>query len=450
VKLPARIERAVRAAGFFVTWRAALLLALGAPVVVLLRGQAATSAAVGWCVVWLAVVAADVLFATRPTDLTWKRTLPPKLSIGVANPVELRIANPTAAPVTLRGRETPPASFDGERVFGPLTIPPHEEADVALSFAPPERGRYLFGDVGVRIAGPLGFAGRAVRVPMAQEAKVYPDIVAVRSYALLARKGALAEMGIKRMRLAGEGTEFESLRDYLEGDSFRDIDWKATARRGRPIVRSFEIERSQTLVIAIDAGRLMTPRVGALSKLDRAINAALMLAYLGTERDDLVGLLVFGRDVERYLPPRKGHRQFLAILEALYAIEGRVEEPDYDRALHYLTAKLPKRALVAVFTDLQGKEPSHRLLATLSAMAPRHLPLVITQRNREVERRSRRELAKEPEVFEAAVAESLLADKAASLRMLQARGALVLDVLPEELTVASVNRYLEIKARGRL
>jgi uncharacterized protein (DUF58 family) len=450
VKLPVRIERVVRAAGFYVTPRAALALALGAPVVALIRGPAATWTALAWSVLWVAAVTSDVLRATPPTRLKWVRTLPPKLSIGVANPVTLAVTNPTGNPVTLRGRETPPPSFEGIRAFGPVTVEPHEQADIALAFTPPERGLFSFGDVGARTPGPLGLAGRAVRVPLAQEAKVYPDIVAVRSYALLARKGALAEMGIKRMRLAGEGTEFESLREYLEGDSFRDIDWKATARRGRPIVRSFEIERSQTLVIAIDAGRLMTPRVGALAKLDRAINAALMLAYLGTERDDLVGLLVFGRDVERYLPPRKGHRQFLAILEALYAIEGKVEEPDYDHALRYLATKLPKRALVAVFTDLQGKEPSHRLLSTLSAMAPRHLPLVITQRNRDVERTSRRELKNEPEVFEAAVAESLLADKAAALRMLQARGVLVLDVLPEELTVASVNRYLEIKARGRL
>jgi uncharacterized protein (DUF58 family) len=433
-----------------VTLRAAALLAVGAPVVVLVAGPAATWAALGWVALWLAAVASDILRAPDPRALAWSRTLPPKLSIGVANPVTLHIGNPTGEPVTLQGRETPPPSFEGGRTFGPLEIDARDEADVAFAFSPPERGLFSFGDVGVRTSGPWGLAGRNVRVPLPQEAKVYPDIVAVRSYALLARKGALAEMGIKRMRLAGEGTEFESLRDYLEGDSYRDIDWKATARRGRPIVRSFEVERSQTLVLAIDAGRLMTPRVGPLAKLDRAINAALMLAYLGTERDDLVGLLVFGRDVERYLPPRKGHRQFLAILEALYSIEGKVEEPDYDRALRYLATKLPKRALVAVFTDLQGTEPSHRLLTTLAAMAPRHLPLVITQRNREVEKRARRGLKAELDVFEASVAESLLADKAQALRLLQARGVLVLDVYPEELTVASVNRYLEIKARGRL
>jgi uncharacterized protein (DUF58 family) len=447
VRIPARIARL---AGFHVTLRAAAVLTVGAPVVVFVGGSAAPWVALGWAVLWLATVASDVLRAPDPRALAWDRTLPPKLSIGVANPVTLRIGNPSAEPVTLRGRETPPPLFEGDRTFGPLTVGAHDEAEVSFLFTPPERGLFSFGSIGARTTGPWGLAGRSVAVPLPQEAKVYPDIVAVHSYALLARKGALAEMGIKRMRLAGEGTEFESLRDYLEGDSYRDIDWKATARRGRPIVRSFEVERSQTLVIAIDAGRLMTPRVGKLAKLDRAINAALMLAYLGTERDDLVGLLVFGRDVERYLPPRKGHRQFLAILEALYSIEGKVEEPDYDRALRYLATKLPKRALVTVFTDLQGKEPSRRLLNTLSAMAPRHLPLVITQRNREVERRSRHALKAEPDVFEASVAEGLLADKASALRMLQARGVLVLDVYPEDLTVASVNRYLEIKARGRL
>jgi len=447
VRIPPRIARLSH---FHVTARAAWLLGSGAVVAVLVGGTAGAWAGLGWALLWLAALGSDILRAPSPLTLRWSRTLPPKLSIGVANPVALHLTNCGSEPVTVTGRETPPAAFEGGRVFGPVTVGAHEEAEIPLAFTPSERGLFSFGDPGARTTGPWGLAGRSVRVPLAQEAKVYPDIVAVRSYALLARKGALAEMGIKRMRMAGEGTEFESLRDYLEGDSYRDIDWKATARRGKPIVRSFEIERSQTLVIAIDAGRLMTPRVGKLAKLDRAINAALMLAYLGTERDDLVGLLVFGRDVERYLPPRKGHRQFLAILEALYSIEGKVEEPDYDRALRYLAAKLPKRALVAVFTDLQGTEPSHRLLATLSAMAPRHLPLVITQRNREIEKRSRLAPKKELDVFESSVAESLLADKAQALRMLQSRGVLVLDVYPEELTVAAVNRYLEIKARGRL
>ena len=439
-----------RLTGWYLTPRAALVLAAPALVVVLVRGPAAGWTAFAWAVACAVAFAYDVREAVPPRELAWRRTLPPKLSIGVPNRVTLTVENATARLVRLSGRETPPPGFAGARAIAPMMLEPGEVRELVFAYTPPARGRYEFGEVGVRSLGPWGLAGRAARIPLTEEAKVYPDIQAVQSYALLARKGALAEMGIKRMRMAGEGTEFESLREYLEGDSFRDIDWKATARRGRPIVRSFEAERSQTLVLAIDAGRLMTPRVGALTKLDRAVNAALLLAYLGIERGDLVGLLVFGRDVERYVAPRKGHRQFLAILEALYSVEGRVEEPDYERAMRFLAAKLPRRSLVAVFTDLVGAEPSRRFLSTLGAMATRHLPLVITQRDRAVEAVSRKDVRTEADAFESAVATSLLADKAAALRTLSARGSLALDVFPEELSVAAVNRYLEVKARGRL
>jgi uncharacterized protein (DUF58 family) len=447
MNLPAPIARAT---AFQVTPRAAVLLLAPAPLVVLVRGWAATGAGLVWLVACIAALAYDAVRAARPGDLEWSRELPVKLSIGVANMVTLTVRNGSARTARLTCRETPPPGFEGDRAFGPLTVDPRGEREVTLRFTPPSRGLFEFGSLGFRSLGPWGLAGWQSTAPIRQEAKVYPDIQAVRSYALLARKGALAEIGVKRMRYAGEGTEFESLREYAHGDDYRDIDWKATARRGRPIVRSFEAERSQTIVLAIDAGRLMTARVAGLTKLDRAINAALLLAYLGTERDDLVGLLVFGRDVVRYLPPRKGHRQFLAILEALYSVEGRVEEPDYGRAMRYLAGKVTKRSLVVLFTDLVGSEPSKRLLASLGGLMPRHLPLLVTQRNRDVEARSRAEAATESDVFAASVAETLLADKASGLRTLAARGALVLDVHPEELSVATVNRYLEVKARGRL
>ncbi len=433
-----------------VTPRAAWLLAAGVPMVALLRGSAAGVFGVTWLAIWLLAVRRDALAAVRIADIEVDRSWPVKLSIGVPNRVVITLRDRSGRAALISGRDTPPPGFEGERWFGPMTIPPHGEATVELWLTPPSRGLFEFGDLGLRSLGPWRLAGWQSRVPAVARVKVYPDIQAVRSYALLARRGALAEIGVKRFHFAGEGTEFESMRDYVDGDDYRTIDWKATARRGRPIVRSFEEERSQTVVLAIDAGRMMTPRVGAITKLDRAINAALLLAYLGTERDDLVGLLVFGRDVERYVPPRKGHRQFLAVLEALYAVEGHVEEPDYERAMRFLAARLPKRSLVVVFTELTGREASRRLLATLGGLLPRHLPLIVTQRNREVESLTRVEPADESGVFSSAVAEGLLADKAAALRLLAARGALVLDVPPEELSVAAVNRYLEVKARGRL
>lgn len=378
------------------------------------------------------------------------RDLPVKLSIGVDNPVRLTVTNTSEHVARIVGRESPPCCFEGERSFGPLEVAPGTSEEVRLTFVPPQRGAYRFDEVALRVTGPWGLAGRQYSFDLSQEAKVYPDISAIHGYSLLARKGALHEIGMRNVRLVGVGTEFESLREYRDGDDYRDIDWKATARRGAPVVRTFEAERSQTIVLAVDAGRLMTPRVSGLSKLDRAINASLLLAHLAVKAGDNVGLLVFGRDVRTFLPPRKGHRQFLRILEALYAVEERVEEPDYAGALRYLAGRITRRSLIVLFTELVGTEPSHRLIGVLGSLAPRHLPLVITQRNQDVEALAASLPDSESAVYRAGVAQDILHHKAEALGVLRSRGALVLDVVPERLSVASVNRYLEIKARGRL
>lgn len=439
-----------RFAGVHLAPKAALLAALPAVVLVFLPGWWAYGATALWFVVWLWLVRRDYALAVGADELTVTRTVPVKLSIGVPNPVTLHVSNRSARVALIAGRETPPAGFVGERAIAPFEIEPQGEADVAFEFTPPSRGSYLFGDIGIRTLGPLGFAGKRFDAPAVREVRVYPDITAVTGYSLLARKGALHEIGVRAARFSGLGTEFESLRDYEPGDDYRDIDWKATARRGAPVVRRFEAERSQTVMLAIDAGRLMTPRVGPLTKLDRSVNATLLLAWLASQAGDNVGLLVFARDVEVFLPPRKGHKQFLRILEALYAVEGRVEEPDYAGALRFLAMRVTKRSLVVLFTELVGTEPSRRLLGVLGGIAPRHLPLVITQRNAQVERVATAVPADESGVFRATVAQDLLHDKAGALRLLAARGSLVLDVEPETLSVAAVNRYLEIKARGRL
>lgn len=446
-----RIRDSIAAlAGVHLTPRSAALLFAPALVLVWIPGWPAYLLALAWAALWLTLVVIDARGALGPAELAVERSVPAKLSIGVPNRTTLTLTNSSARPARLSGRETPPSAFAGERTFGPLTIAPRSRHELPFAYTPVERGAYRFGDVALRTLGPRGLAGRLFEAPTAADVRVYPDILAVHGYSLLARRGMLHEIGVRAARFSGVGREFESLRDYEPGDDYRDIDWKATARRGQPVVRRFEAERSQTIILAIDAGRLMTARVGGLAKLDRAINAALLLAWLASSAGDNVGLLVFARDIERFLPPRKGHRQFLAILEALYSVEGRVEEPDYTRAMRYLATRVSKRSLVVLFTELVGTEPSRRLLAVLGQLSSRHLPLVVTQRNAQVEQLATGESATESEVFRASVAQDILHDKASAMRLLQARGSLVLDVVPEKLSVASVNRYLEIKARGRL
>lgn len=443
-------DRITALAGVHLTPRSAALLFAPAIVLAWIPGWIAYVVGAAWAALWLALVVIDVRSSVGPSDLRVTRVAPPKLSIGVANRVTLELVNMSGAAARLTGRETPPSAFAGTRTFGPLDLGPRSRHEIEFAFTPAERGAYRFGDPAFRTIGPRGLAGRVFDVPLGLDVRVYPDIQAVHGYSLLARRGMLHEIGVRAARFTGVGREFESLRDYEAGDDYRDIDWKATARRGAPVVRRFEAERSQTVILAIDAGRLMTARVGGLAKLDRAINAALLLAWLASSAGDNVGLLVFARDIERFLPPRKGHRQFLAILEALYSVEERVEEPDYTRAMRYLATRVSKRSLVVLFTELVGTEPSRRLLAVLGQLTSRHLPLVITQRNAQIEELAVGEPADESGVFRASVAQDILHDKASAMRLLQARGSLVLDVIPERLSVAAVNRYLEIKARGRL
>lgn len=448
MSLPRRIARAV--ASVHPTPRLAALLAFAALPAVVVPAPWGPLVAGVWVVACAALAWLDLAAAVRPRDLAWERALPAKLSIGVPNPVVLTVRNLSGRTAHLLARETPPPGFEGERVFGPAEIEAYGEASAALAFTPPSRGTFRFGEAGVTSYGPWRLGAWRATAPIAEDARVYPDIQAVRQYALLARRGLLHEIGVRAARYAGAGTEFESLRDYQPGDDYGDIDWKATARRGAPVVRRYEVERSQSIVLAVDAGRLMTPMAGGLTKLDRAVNAALLLSFLATHMGDQVGLMVFGRDVRTFLTPRRGHRQFLAVLEALHGVEGRLEEPDYGCALRYLAARVRRRSLVVVFTELAGEQASSRLLSTLGSLAPRHLPLLVTQRNREVEARALSEPGSENDVFASAVAEDLLRDKAAAVRALRSRGALVLDVVPERLSVAAVNRYLEIKARGRL
>ncbi|TLM73000.1 MAG: DUF58 domain-containing protein, partial [Actinobacteria bacterium] len=330
------------------TPRFALLLAAPALPLVLLPGSLAPVLAAAWALVCAGVAAADLRAAVRVGELEWERATPPKLSIGVPNPVTLRVRNTSARVARIVARETPPPGFEGERAFGTLDVAPRASEERTLHLAPPSRGTFRFGGVGVLSLGPRRFAGWRGVAPIGEEVRVYPDIQAVHRYALLERRGLLHEIGVRAARYAGAGTEFESLRDWQPGDDFRDVDWKATARRGKPVVRRYEVERSQTIVLAVDAGRLMTPVVGPMTKLDRSVNAALLMAYLATRMGDQVGLLVFGRDVQTFLPPRRGHRQFLATLEALHGVEGALEEPDYARAMRYLASRVQRRSLVVV------------------------------------------------------------------------------------------------------
>src|SRR6266511_3098041 len=340
----------------------------------------------------------------------------------------------------------------------PDEIEPYDVHEARYHVRPAQRGDYAFGDVNLRYASALKTFVRQARYPAAAQVKVYPNVLGVRKYDLLARKGLLFELGLRASRQFGAGTEFERLREYNTDDEFRRINWKATARRGKPIAAEYETERSQYVVSVIDTGRLMRPPVGdpstgsgqGLAKLDYAINTSLLLSYVATLKGDHVGLLTFADDVRTYLAPRRGRGQFYRMLEALYNVQFEPVEADYAQALAYLGVKHKRRSLVVVFTDLVTLDAAKPLIAHMARLAQRHLPLCVVISDPNITRLAAQPPRDSDAVYQRAVAEMLLDERKVVLDTLNRSGVLTLDVPADKLTVSVINKYLELKGRGAI
>jgi uncharacterized protein (DUF58 family) len=404
-------------------------------------------AGVGWCVLLLGLLVADNRLSLKAQRLHVERLLERKLSLGVDNRVQLRLENLSRWTLRLTLKDDPPEGFITPRRELRVTLEPYEQAVVAYGTTPRKRGHFRFGDVHVRGQSFLGLSRWQRRIPAAAEAAVYPDIQSVARLDLALRAHQLEDQALRRARARGTGTEFESLREYVQDDDHRRIDWKATARRGRPFTRQYEEERSRTIMLLIDAGRMMSAEVEGLSKVDHAVNAALMLAYVALRRDDAVGLIVFADTVQAIVPPRKGKAHLQRILDALYAVQPSLAEPNYRAALYHLHDRARKRSLAVLFTDLVDEQASRRLITHVAAAYPRHLPLLVTMNDPEIIRASRLRPESSEELFERAVASGVLADRERALSVLRGSGAAVLEASAGELSMALVNRYLELKER---
>lgn len=418
--------------GFAALWPPALLIASG------------------YFVVLLGLLIADVVLSPKRRHFELNRLCDSKLSLAADNPVQVHLYNWSDHSVPVVIRDEFPVGFQTDRWQMAGVAAPRSELALTYRLRPWRRGDYRFGDLNLRYRGRLGLIVRQERYPAAASVKVYPNLLDVRRYELLARRGQLAEIGLRNVRVLGRGTEFERLRDYRPDDDYRRINWKATARRGRPVSVEYETERSQNVVLMLDAGRLMATPIGPLAKLDYAVNTALMLAYVAARLGDNVGLLAFADRVETYLPPRRGKRQFLTMIEALYRLPAHLTEPDYNLAFRYFAAHNRKRSLVVLFTDLVDAETSRLLVGHIGALSPHHLAACVAIADPSITHLASASPTDSQSVYRRAVAEGLLGERRRALEEMRRRGAIALDVSAEHLTTTVINRYLELKTRTRL
>lgn len=433
------------------TTRGILVLLLAAPFIALgtwLNGMEW----IGWAYASLVVVifALDWFLAGRVDRFDVARVHDTKLSLGAENAVTVSVRNRSRRGTRLTVRDEAPEEFKiGTRVLEGDVLPLGTWSGV-YHLQPLRRGDYRFGDLHLRWLGPLKLVLRQGRVKAAEPVKVYPNLLDVRIYDLLLRRNRLQEMGLRTTRMFGEGTEFERLREYLPDDEFRRINWKATARRNRPVTVEYQTERSQSVIAVLDTGRMMQTPVADIAKLDYAVNAVLFLTYVATGKGDRVGMMSFADDVSHYLAPRQGRGQFYRMLEVLYAVDATQVEPDYRKALTYLAVKQRRRALVVIFTDLSSGASMDSLVAQVSLLARSSLPLVVTISDPDIHAASKRQPHDSLTVYQRAAASQILDERRVALDTLRRRGVLTLDVPANQLSFSVINRYLELKGRTRL
>ena len=322
----------------------------------------------------------------------------------------------------------------------------HERVDVM----PVRRGTGTGGRIAVRRLGPWGLAWRQLRIEAPWDATVFPKLAGVALRALPNRLARRREAGLRTIRRPGEGRAFESLREWIPGEDTRIIDWKATARRGKPIARVYEDERRQQVLLILDAGRLLTAESDGIPRIEAAIEAALRLAHAAVEHDDDVGILVFADTIQAFAPPARGRRGLRAVLAALAAVEGRLVESDYPSAFRYLAARSRKRALTVLFTDVIDRSASAALVAQTASLRPRHLPVAETLRDPALERLASARPETELSAFERAAAEELMLARNEALDVMRRQGVTVLDVPPGAAGEAVVQGYHQLKRRGLL
>ncbi len=378
------------------------------------------------------------------------------LEIDAPAAVTISVVNPTLFPAFVALKDEPPLDFRWEggvrhpnqlRPLFAAFVPARSQADLTYTVTPMRRGEFSFGTLYGQVSTPLRLVWLPIKWSLPQTVRVLPNLSMARRFALLMRKIQLREMGLRRVPFHGAGTEFASLRDYLPDDDPRWIDWNATARRGRLVSKEFELERGQNIVAVVDAGRVMATRLNGLTKLDHAVNAAAFVLYLAHLLDDRIGLMVFARQILHWLPPRKGVKQWDAILQALRQVEPQLVEAEYAAAFTRLLQSLPRRSLLVLFTDLIDPDTSDALIRHARLLAEKHLVLVVAVSDYELRLLLEQPVKDAPDLYRQAAAVAVLTDRLKAVGQLRESGVAVLDAAPEHLFSELFTHYLLAKRR---
>lgn len=381
----------------------------------------------------------DGISATRETT--------ERFSIGDDNKVVVNIANHYRFSIRVSVIDELPIQFQERHWVRRVSLESDSGTGIEYFLRPVTRGEYIFDNINVFVHAPLQLVRRRYVVPAGQVVKVYPSYIQMRRYQLLAVSNRLQEVGVKRMRKLGHSMEFEQIKEYVPGDDYRTINWKATARKEALMVNNYTDERSQQIYCIINKGRVMKMPFGGMTLLDHAINASLVLSNVALVKQDKAGLITFAESLDAFVMADKKTTQMSLILETLYKQQTQFLEPDFEKLFSVIRNRITNRSLLILFTNFESLESLEREMPALKKIARYHLLLVVFFENSELRSLMEMKAKKMEDIYIKTIAEKFAFEKRLMVKELHKNGILSILTVPENLTVNTVNKYLELKTR---
>jgi len=396
------------------------------------------------------VGAVDALLAARTADVVVERDHPPVVVMGSAAQFTWSVRNTgtRVARCAVADELAPSLGADTRRIE--VRLPPGATATVRTTFRPTRRGRFTISEVVVRTAGPLGLMLRQRRREASTVLRIHPPFKSRDEAELLIRKARILDVGLRSARGLGGGTEFEQLREYTADDEFRRVDWAASARAGKPIVRTYRPERNQTVMVLLDNGRLMAAQVAAVPRLEHAMDASIMLTAVATGLGDKIGLLTFDQRVRSIVAPARHKMQVSRVTEAMFELEPVLAESDYTEAFRQTLVRFRRRALLVILTDLTPGAVTSSLIPALPMLLRNNLVVIGAVRDPKVTDWSSGSVLDAQQAFRRTAAVTAVGERERLVARLRAMGVTVVDAEPGKLAPALADVYLHVKSTGRL
>lgn len=396
----------------------------------------------------LALIDALLLYLPRVKSLSASRLAPKRLSNGDDNVITIALENPYPFPARFSVIDELPIQFQKRDFLYRLLAPPGAKRQFAYVLRPTTRGECHFGNLNIYAESPLGLVSRRFTIEAATMIPTYPSHLQMRRYELLAMTSPLAEFGVKRIRRIGHTLEFERIKNYVAGDDIRTINWKATARRGALMVNQYQDERSQPIYCLIDMGRVMKMPFEQMTLLDYAINATLAICNIVLKKQDRAGLMTFSSQIHSIVPAERKSGQLAKIIETLYNQETNFKESDYETLFIALQRQAHQRALLLLFTNFETLSSMRRQLKYLQRLATRHLLVTIFFENAELRALLERKIETLEDAYIKTIAEKFAFEKRQIVLELNRYGIQSVLTSPKDLSLNTINKYLELKARG--